>query len=141
MIPDPAPGEALIETRAGSNVLIRKVTLGVMHGEQKLDAILDTGATLCVVPPVVASLLGFNTSNRLKQWKVNVVGGHVRMDIHRLEYVQVGTAMVYGVTFGVANAGHSRFMLLGLPFIQQYNTTVDFDRARVLFRSRKAHKR
>lgn len=141
MLPSPVPGEAPLEAKANSAALIRNVTLGLIDRELRLDAILDTGATVCVIPPRTAGLLGFDSRNRLRSIKTNVVGGQIMMDLHRLEYLRVGTAQAYSITFGIANTGQSRFMLLGLPFIRLFTTTVDFDEGRVLFRSRKADKR
>ena len=39
------------------------------------DAVIDTGSTLCVVPPVFAHALGFDHDNRLGGGPVNVIGG------------------------------------------------------------------
>ncbi len=58
------------------------------------------------------------------------------MDMHRLEYVKVGSARAYSVTFGVHEAfPKSRIVLVGLTFIRQFRTTFDFDENRVLFRT------
>lgn len=59
------------------------------------------------------------------------------MDLHELEYVRAGTAQVYQVSFCVGDLGPAfRFMLLGLSFIEQFTTTLDFDGQRVVFRAR-----
>lgn len=78
--------------------MIRNVALGILSGEHRADAMLDTRATYCVVPPSVARLLEFNSGNRLGTRPVNVMGGQVMMDLHRLEYLKVGTALAYRVT-------------------------------------------
>ena len=59
------------------------------------------------------------------------------MDIHRLEWVRVGSAKAFDVRIGVAEtvAGSLR-MLVGLSFIKQFRTIFDFEGHRVLFRSR-----
>ena len=58
------------------------------------------------------------------------------MDMHRLEYVKVGSAKAYGVMFGVHDTfPDSKAVLVGLTFIRQFNTlTFDFDQKRVLLR-------
>ncbi len=113
-----------------------------MTDEIRLDGVIDTGSTLCVVPPIFARQLGFDSSNRLDQGPVNVIGGgSVHMDIHRLEWVQVGSATAYGVMFGVQNTfagAGARKMLVGLTFIKEFRTIFDFEGWRVLFRSRSA---
>ena len=59
------------------------------------------------------------------------------MDMHRLEYVKLGTAKAYSVVFGAHDTfPGTRNMLVGLTFIRQFRTTFDFDEKRVLFRSR-----
>jgi predicted aspartyl protease len=118
--------------------VVQNVTLGTLTDEIHLDAVIDTGSTLCVVPPIFARQLGFDPSNRLDGGPVRVIGGGtVQMDRHRLEWVRVGSAMAYDVDIGVQNTfAGSRQMLVGLTFIKQFRTTFDFDEGRVLFRAR-----
>lgn len=118
--------------------VVQNVTIATFSDEVHLDAVIDTGATLCVVPPIFARALGFDYSNRLEGGPIKVIGGgSVLMDVHRLEWVRVGSAKAYDVKIGVQEtfAGSLR-MLVGLTFIKQFRTTLDFDRSRVLFRSR-----
>ncbi len=142
--PAPVPGEAEIDRgpTARNVVLLRNVRLGTITNERRVDALLDTGATYCVVPSSIALSLGFNEGNRLGKQMMNVVGGRVEMDLHKLEYVRTGTAQVYRVSFCVGNLGPAfRFMLLGLSFVEHFTTTLDFDRKRVLFRRREDQER
>jgi predicted aspartyl protease len=139
----PVPGEAPFALRYLPNgTIVHNVTLGTMTDEMHVDAMIDTGATLCVVPRNIARALGFTSGNRLRQQLVDAVGGQVQMDIHRLEYVRVGSAKAYSVLFGVYNTFPSsrltsRMTLVGLTFIRQFRTTFDFEENRVLFRARK----
>ena len=124
-----------MDPRVKSMVVVRNVALGLLDRELRMDAMIDSGATFCVVPPSVAHILGFNYSNRISAQRVNVVGGQVMMDIHTLEYLRVGTAQVHHVRFGVCGTGPgSRFMLVGLSFMQHFRTTLDLHGVRVLFR-------
>jgi predicted aspartyl protease len=134
----PVPGEATVDpVYARHVVMVRNVTLRTLTNEIHVDAMIDTGATFCVVPPSIARVLNFDSSNRLWQRAVSVVGGQVMMDMHRLESVKVGSARAYSVMFGVHDTfPKSRTVLIGLPFIRQFRTTFDFDENRVLFRSR-----
>jgi predicted aspartyl protease len=134
----PVPGEAPLLSRVRTMAVVQNVTLGTLTDEIHLDAVIDTGSTLCVVPPIFARQLGFNSSNRLEGGLVRVIGGGtVQMDKHRLERVRVGSAMAYDVEIGVQNTfAGSRQMLVGLTFIKQFRTTFDFDEGRVLFRTR-----
>lgn len=124
-----------------SMVVVENVALGTLADEIHLDAVIDTGATLCVVPPVFAHALGFDHDNRLGGGPVNVIGGGtVEMNVHNLEWVRVGSAKAYDVRIGVqktfAGPG-ARKMLVGLSFIKQFRTVFDFEQNRVLFRARK----
>jgi predicted aspartyl protease len=134
----PVPGEAPLLSRVRTKAVVQNVTLGTLTDEIHLDAVIDTGSTLCVVP-IFARQLGFNSSNRLEGGLVRVIGGGtVQMDKHRLERVRVGSAMAYDVEIGVQNTfAGSRQMLVGLTFIKQFRTTLDFDEGRVLFRARR----
>jgi predicted aspartyl protease len=134
----PVPGEAPLLSRVRTMAVVQNVTLGTLTDEIHLDAVIDTGSTLCVVP-IFARQLGFNSSNRLEGGLVRVIGGGtVQMDKHRLERVRVGSAMAYDVEIGVQNTfAGSRQMLVGLTFIKQFRTTLDFDEGRVLFRARR----
>lgn len=121
--------------------MVRNVTLGTLTNEQHLDAMIDTGATHCIVPPSTARTLGFHPGNRIGRQTTNILGGQVEMDLHRLEHLKVGSAKAYRVSFGVYNAvPGSRYILVGLSFVKQFRTTLDFDEGRVLFRSREANR-
>jgi predicted aspartyl protease len=135
----PIPGEAQMDGgRARKIVLVRNVTLGTLTTEQHLDALIDTGATHCIVPPSIARVLGFRSSNRIRTQTTNIVGSQVEMDVHRLEYLKVGSAKAWSVMIAVYNAvPRTRYMLVGLSFVGKFRTTFDFDEERVLFRSRR----
>jgi predicted aspartyl protease len=119
-------------------VVVQNVALGTLSDEIHLDAVIDTGAAVCVVPPFYARQLGFNSSNRLQAGPLNVIGGGtIQTDIHRLEWVRVGSAQVHDVPIAVQNtfAGiGARKMLVGLTFIKHFRTILDFDGDRVVFR-------
>jgi len=142
--PAPVPGEASIESspRTRSVVMIRNVALGTISDEIHVDAILDTGATHCIVPPSLADTLGFHSGNRLGVVTTHAVGGARRADRHCLEYVKAGTARANRISFLIDELGPAyRFVaLLGLTFIKNFTTTVNFDENRVLFRSRRMHR-
>jgi predicted aspartyl protease len=131
--PSPIPGKVGIDpaATAESALLVRKVALGVMGGEQYADALVDTGSTYCIVPRRMARLLGFNKGNRLGTKRVSVVGGYRTMDRHLVERIRVP------ILVDQMGAGFEPAMLLGLAFLQKCNVTIDFDRNEILFRTRK----
>ena len=55
----PVPGEAPLDRRVRSMVVVENVALGTFSAEVHVDAVIDTGSTLCVVPPIFARQLGF----------------------------------------------------------------------------------
>jgi predicted aspartyl protease len=119
--------------------MIRNIAVGTGTKQLHLDAILDTGATDCVVSPYVAKLLGFHKGNRLGVQRTHVVGGgQILLNRHRLEYVRVGTAKAYNVRLLVAELSptYKFALLIGLSFIKQFtSTTVNFDTSTAFFRS------
>lgn len=44
---------------------VRDVTLATFDEEIRMEAILDTGSTHCMIPRLQATLLGFSSENRL----------------------------------------------------------------------------
>jgi predicted aspartyl protease len=134
----PIPGEAPLAPRflAQGATIVHNITLATMTSEIHVDAMIDTGASICVVPPSIARALGFEPHNRLWQRPVNVVGDQVKMDMHRLQYMKVGSAKAYGVSFGVYSTFPGSLMpLVGLTFMDKF-TAITFDLAgkRVVFR-------
>lgn len=133
----PVPGEAQLDPRARRIALVRNATLGTLTTEQHLDALIDTGATYCIIPPSTARVLGFNSGNWAGRERVSTVGGQIEMDMHWLEHLKVGSAKAYRVQFGVYNTvPDARFIIVGLTFMKRFRTTFDFDEGRVLFRAR-----
>ena len=99
----PVPGEAPLDPVGVSKIaLVRNVTLGTLTNEQHMDAMIDTGSTYCIVAPSIARALGFHSSDRIGEEPTHhTIGGRVLMDLYRLEYLKVGSAKAYRVTFGV----------------------------------------
>lgn len=133
----PVPGEARFFRASDRLVLIQNVTLNSGTREVRVDAVLDTGATHCVIPRLEAERLGFAPDNRLGFYRVRGIGGIIMMDRHRLDYVQAGAARAYDVSCLVGESPFD-FMLLGMSFIERFTTTLDLDAMRVIFRPRTA---
>lgn len=139
-MPAAVPGEARFLRASGRLVLIQDVALNSGDRKARVDAVLDTGATYCVIPRQEAERLGFASGNRLSSYRVWGVGGIVAMDRHRLEYIQAGAARAHDVDCLVGKYP-SDFMLLGMSFIEKFTITLDLDTMRVVFRPRKANRR
>lgn len=89
MTPASVPGGAGLLRALDRLVLIQDVALHSGERETRVDAVLDTGATRCVIPHQEAERLGFAPENRLGFYRVRGVGGVIAMDRHLLEFVQV----------------------------------------------------
>jgi hypothetical protein len=109
----PVPGEAVMNPRVTRMAVVQNVALATLFDEVHVDAVIDTGATLCIVPPIFARQLGFDSSNGLRGGPIRVIGGStVQINEHRLEWVRVGSAMAYDVEIGVCTTfAGSRNML------------------------------
>ena len=118
--------------------VVNNITLATMTNEIHVDALIDTGASLCIVPPNVSRALGFEPRNRLRQRRVLVVGGEAKIDVHRLEYMKVGSARAHNVLFGVYSTfSELRITLVGMTFMQKFtNVTFDLAGKRVVFRGK-----
>jgi predicted aspartyl protease len=121
---------------AQGGAIVRNITLATMTSEIHVEALIDTGATRCGVSPNIARALGFEPRDRLRQRDVHVVGDQVKMDMYRLEYMKVGSAKAYNVSYGVYSTfAEPRITLVGLTFMQIFKTiTFDLARKRVVFR-------
>lgn len=118
--------------------VIRDVRLGATDREAPADALLDTGATYCVIPEAIADRLNSQPDKRLGIERVRgVLGRAATLERYRLEHVRAGTAQVYGVDVLVGEAVLG-LMLLGMSFIDRFTTTLDLDAVRVIFRLRTA---
>lgn len=136
MPPAPIPGEARIARVVRRLAVIRDVRLAAGDQQAPADALLDTGATYCVVLEEVADRLNFQPGERLGVERVQGVLGRVAtMQRYRLENMRAGTAQVYGVDILVGEAVLG-LMLLGMSFIGKFTTTLDLDAGRVIFRPR-----
>ena len=58
------------------------------------------------------------------------------MDRYVLEYVRAGSAQARNVSVLVSNTLPGNLMLLGMSFIERFQTTLELDASRVVFRSR-----
>lgn len=139
MARSPIPGEARIARAARSLIGIRNVELGFGGKTARADALLDTGATYCVIPDFVAEQLDLRESERAGTELVQaVLGRRSTMDRFRIDRMRAGTAQAHNVDILVGEAVLG-LMLLGMSFIGKFTTTLDLDGKRVVFRPRTAH--
>ena len=125
---------------AVGGVVVRNVALVSLTARVHADAMLDTGAAVCIVPPSVAAALGLKSGNKIGQRAFDVVGGdRVSMDMHCLQSLRVGSAEAYNILIAVAKPGPAlRFALLGMSFMERFGTTtVDLNGDRVVFRAKR----
>lgn len=139
MARSPIPGEARIARAARNLIVIRNVELGFGDETARADALLDTGATYCVIPDFVAEQLDLRQSRKAGTEVVQaVLGRRSTMDRYRIDRMRAGTAQAHGVDILVGEAVLG-LMLIGMSFIGNFTTTLDLDENRVLFRPRTSY--
>jgi|GEM_PF-6328008 predicted aspartyl protease len=139
MARSPIPGEAHIARAARNLIVIQNIELGFRGKTARADALLDTGATYCVIPDFVAEQLDLRESDKVGTEVVQaILGRRSTMDRHRIDRMRAGTAQAHDVDILVGEAVLG-LMLLGMSFIGKFTTTLDLDEKRVLFRPRTPH--
>ncbi len=135
MIPAPVPGEAWVTRAFRKLVLIINTTLGFGSGRAR-GALLDTSATYCAIPEPLAVSLNPQRYNRLGTERLQAASGPTFVgDRYHLEYVQADDARAHAVDCPVGDV-LDQFMLLGMSFIERFQTTLDLDAQRGIFRLR-----
>jgi predicted aspartyl protease len=135
----PIPGEAEIARAARNLIVIQNVELEFGGKVARADALLDTGATYCVIPDFVAEQLELHQSPKLGTEVIQaVLGRRSTMDRHRTNRMRAGTAQAHDVDVLVGEAVLG-LMLIGMSFIGEFTTTLNLDEKRVVFRARTSH--
>jgi gag-polyprotein putative aspartyl protease len=135
--PVPVPGEARVVRALRRLVLIQDIKLGFGSREARRDAIFDTSSTHCMITKALANRLNLHPGERIGAERVQGVSGRaILLDRYLLEYVRAGTAQAWDVDILVGGTAPGNFMLLGMSFIEKFQTTLHLDEMRVVFRLR-----
>lgn len=109
-----------------------------INGGEPIDLILDTGATTTCLDAKLVDSLGLPEQRAVIGAMVGI-GGSGRVRIHRVDSIQVGTAVARGLSICSMDLAALRMIgpqvqgLLGLNVLRNYRITLDFERNSVRF--------
>ncbi len=111
--------------RRGSHHAVRATLTGPAGNPQSLVLLVDTGASLIILPESMSRTLGFSDEQLSTGW-TQTANGKVRTKHGILQSVQVGQAFVEDVAVNFidddALGGHA---LLGMSFLSRFRITLD----------------
>ncbi|PLX95425.1 MAG: aspartyl protease [Desulfuromonas sp.] len=116
------------------NQVIVPVTLRHKGNSVKAKFLLDTGASVCVMSPEVATELGINPEDSNLGLAQVVGGGVFLVGEIDLDVVQAGPARLSDVKFGIISTGGDSDGLLGMNFLREFNYRVDWVKKSIVWR-------
>ena len=99
-----------------------------LNGEQTVQLILDTGATMTVLSTQVANELGITSDPLSQVTTVNTAGGPIQVNLTHLHTVEVGKAKAQNVSVAVHDLPDAQpdiDGLLGMSFLKHFLVTLD----------------
>ena len=121
------PRYTIRTTRRGAHHLVETVLVGPNGTRQTFSLILDTGASIIVLPSSMIEELGFKP-HELKSGTANTANGPVPIRIGKLQQVQIGNAKAREVAVGfIADDKIGNKYLLGMSFLNRFRVTIDDD--------------
>lgn len=122
----PAPPLHIVRTtRRGSQHLVETELVGPSGEWQTFSLMLDTGASLIVLPSSTIEELGFRLED-LRLGTANTANGQVPIRLGKLRQVRIGRARVDEVAVGfVADDKIGERYLLGMSFLNHFRVTID----------------
>ncbi len=119
-------------TRLGLHHAVRATLIGPAGNPQSLMLLVDTGATMIVLPQTMSRTLGFSERDLRNGWS-QTANGKVRTEQGILQSVQVGQAIVKDVAVNfVDDGGLDGNALLGMSFLGRFRITIDEENARLI---------
>ncbi len=122
----PAGSRTTVETRPrGSHQLVETVLVGPNGVPRTASLLLDTGASLIMLPRSMIDGLGFDPDS-LESGTANTANGPVAIQIGKLRRVRVGRAEVSDVAVGfIADDKIGDQHLLGMSFLEHFRMVLD----------------
>ena len=127
-----AGSRTTVETRPrGSHQLVETVLVGPNGVPRTASLMLDTGASLIMLPRSMIDGLGFDPDS-LESGTANTANGPVAIRIGKLRQVRVGRAEVGDVAVGfIADDKIGGQHLLGMSFLEHFRMILDDDANRL----------
>ena len=123
-------------TRRGSHHRIRATLVGPAGNPQSLMLLVDTGATMIVLPQTMSRTLGFSDDDLRDGWS-QTANGKVRTKQGILQSVQVGQVVAEDVAVSFVDGDAlSDNPLLGMSFLGRFRVTIDDKNERLILISR-----
>jgi clan AA aspartic protease (TIGR02281 family) len=110
----------------------------VMNGRMELPFIIDTGATMTVIPEWAAEMLGFRPQAASEWIRVQTAGGPRRLpyaSLSRIEIQGLGLSNL-PVLFGDLPGYDANRGLLGMDFLRHFSVAIDHELGRMTLRLR-----
>lgn len=125
-IKSPAPPRHVVRTtRRGTHHLVETELVGPTGKWQTFSLMLDTGASIIVLPSSMIEELGFRLED-LSLGTANTANGPVPIRLGKLRQVRIGQARVDQVAVGfVADDRIGERYLLGMSFLNHFRVTID----------------
>jgi clan AA aspartic protease (TIGR02281 family) len=110
----------------------------VLNGRIQVPFIIDTGATMTLIPAWAAEMLGYRAQSGSEWLRVQTAGGQRRLPyatLHRIEIQGLGLSEL-PVLFGDLPGYDASRGLLGMDFLRHFTMAVDHDVGRMTLRLR-----
>ena len=123
-------------SRRGSHHLVDALLIGPGGKRRTFPLMLDTGASIVVLPSSMIEDLGFEDGD-LRPGTANTANGPVPIHLGTLRRVRIGRAAVDGVAVGfIADDKIGETSLLGMSFLNHFRVTIDDSGNRLTLRPR-----
>ncbi|QBQ55525.1 retropepsin-like aspartic protease family protein [Nitrosococcus wardiae] len=123
--PDVPEQIVLATERKGNHHVVRATVMGSRSMAIDVSLLVDTGASLVVLPASILPELGFNADD-LEDQEVQTANGPVKAKVGQLHAIEIGTEVVYNVdTAFIDDSLLGRNGLLGMNVLGRYLMTID----------------
>jgi len=123
-------------TRLGLHHAVRATLIGPAGNPQSLMLLVDTGASVIVLPQTMSRTLGFSDEDLRNGWS-QTANGKIRTKQGILQSVQVGQAIAKNIAVNfVDDAALDGNALLGMSFLGRFRITIDDRNKRLILISR-----
>ncbi|ADE16238.1 conserved hypothetical protein [Nitrosococcus halophilus Nc 4] len=129
--PDIPEQIVLATERSGNHHVVRVTVMGSRSMAIEVSLLVDTGASLVVLPSSIIPDLGFNADD-FEDREVQTANGPVKAKVGQLRAIEIGPEVVYNVeTAFIDDSLLGRNGLLGMNVLGRYLMTIDDQQNRI----------